>query len=91
MHGARVYYAKQKKSERQIPYDFIHMWNLRSKTNEHMERGGGKKGERETNHKRLSRIENNLLRVDGGRWVGDVLDGRRVYRRALVMSTGCCM
>ena len=30
---ARTYYAKQNKSirERQIPYDFIHMWNLRTK------------------------------------------------------------
>ena len=35
--GASVYYAKQNKSvrERQIPYDFTHMWNL-SKMNEHM-------------------------------------------------------
>ena len=32
--GARVYYAKWNKSflERQIPYDFTHMWNLRNKT-----------------------------------------------------------
>ena len=39
--GARLYYAKQNKSvrERQVPYDFIHMWILRNKTNEH---GGGK-------------------------------------------------
>ena len=31
--GARVYYAKPNKSvgERQIPYDFIHMWNLKNK------------------------------------------------------------
>ena len=36
MDGARVYYAKQSKSvrERQIPYDFIHMWNFRNKTDE---------------------------------------------------------
>ena len=34
---AREYYAKQYKSvrERQIPYDFTHMWNLRNKTNDH--------------------------------------------------------
>ena len=40
MNGARMYYAKQNKStkERQI-YDFIHMWNLRNKTDEHMGRG----------------------------------------------------
>ena len=32
--GARVHYAKWNKSVRgrQIPYDFTHMWNLRSKT-----------------------------------------------------------
>ena len=35
-----MYYAKQNKSvrKRQIPYDFIHMWNLRNTTDEH--RGG---------------------------------------------------
>ena len=42
------------------------MWNLRKKTDEHMGRGKRKKGERETNHKRLLTIENKL-RVDGGR------------------------
>ena len=33
MIGAREYNAKQNKSvrERQIPYDFTHMWNLRNK------------------------------------------------------------
>ena len=38
--GARVYYAKQSKSvrERQIPYDFTPMENLRNKTNEHGEK-----------------------------------------------------
>ena len=36
MDGAREYNAKQNKSarERQIPYDFTHMWNLKYKTNE---------------------------------------------------------
>ena len=36
MDGAREYIAKQNKPvrERQIPYDFTHMWNLRNKTNE---------------------------------------------------------
>ena len=31
-----VYYAKRNKSvrERQISYDFTHMWNLRNKTDE---------------------------------------------------------
>ena len=47
MDGARKYSAKQNKSvtERQIPYDFTHMWNLRNKANEKRERGR----ERETN------------------------------------------
>ena len=36
MDGAREYNAKQNKSnrERQIPYDFAHMWHLRKKTKE---------------------------------------------------------
>ena len=69
MEGARMYYAKRKKSirERQIPYDFTQMWNLRNKTDED---GGGRK----TKHKRLLKIENKL-RDDGGRCVGDRLDG----------------
>ena len=43
--GAKIYYAKQNKSmrEKQIPYDFTHMWNLRHKTDEHMGREGKKK------------------------------------------------
>ena len=46
MDGARGYYGKWNKSawERQIPYDFTHMWNLRKKTNEQR-----KKKESETN------------------------------------------
>ena len=58
--------------ERQIPYDFIHMWNLRNKQMNIWESGG--KEERETNHKILLTIENEL-RIDGGRWVGDGLNG----------------
>ena len=54
--------------ERQLPFDFTHMWNLRNKIDEHM--GSREKGERETNHKRLSMIENKL-RVGGIRWVGN--------------------
>ena len=36
MDGATEHYAKQNKSvrERQIPYYFTHLWNLRNKTNE---------------------------------------------------------
>ena len=36
MDRAKEYYAKWNKSvqERQMPYDFTHMWNLRNKTNE---------------------------------------------------------
>ena len=46
MNGARDYNEMQSKSvrERQIPYDFTHMWNLRDKTDEHRRKGGG--GER---------------------------------------------
>ena len=36
--------------------------------------GEEEKEERETNHKRLLMVENKL-RVDGGRWVGDGLNG----------------
>ena len=37
MDGTREYYAKQNKAvrERQIPYDFTPVWNLRNKTDEH--------------------------------------------------------
>ena len=42
MDGARKINAKQNKSirERQIPYDLTHMWNLRSKTEDHRGREG---------------------------------------------------
>ena len=46
---------------KQIPYDFIHMWNLRNKTNEHR---WGKK-ERGKPRNRLLTIENKLM-VTGG-------------------------
>ena len=52
--------------ERQIPYDFIHMWNLRNETNDQRKR------ERETPRNRPLTIENNLMitrgEMDGG-WV----------------------
>ena len=65
------------------------MCNLRNKTDEHM--GRGKKREREANHKRLLTVENKL-RVNGGRWVGDGLNGSWALKRAIVgMNTGCCM
>ena len=37
MDRTRMYYAKQNKSirERQILFDFTHIWNLRNKTGEH--------------------------------------------------------
>ena len=35
--------------------------------------GGKRRGETEKNHKRL--LTENKLRVDGGMWVGDRLDG----------------
>ena len=45
MDGATEYNAKQNESvrERQIPYNFIYMWNLRNKINEQR----GKERERE--------------------------------------------
>ena len=58
--------------ERQIPYDITHMWNLGHKTDEHMGSVGERR--RETNHKTLLMI-GNKLRVGGGSWVGDGLDG----------------
>ena len=41
MDGSREYNAKWNKSvrEKQIPYDFIHVWNLRNKTNEQIKKG----------------------------------------------------
>ena len=51
-------------------YDSTHRWNLTKQMN--IWEGGEE--ESETNHKRLLTIENKL-RVDGGRWVGDGLDG----------------
>ena len=41
--------------ERQIPYDFTPIWNLRNKPDEHRARAGE---EREANHKRLLTTEN---------------------------------
>ena len=34
MDAARDYHTKQSKSERQIPYDIIYMWNLKYDINE---------------------------------------------------------
>ena len=55
-----------------------------------MGKGQIKKKKMEKKHKKLLKM-GNKLRVDGGRWVGDELDGCWVLRRALVMSTECCM
>ena len=70
MDGTRGYYAKQNKSvrERQLSYDFTHMWSLSSKTEdlaEGREKYSKMKSEKETNHKRLLTI-GNKLRVTGG-------------------------
>ena len=61
--GTGRYYAEQNKSirERQLPYGFIHMWNIRNTMGDHRVREGKLKGnssERKTNHKRLLTIEN---------------------------------
>ena len=73
MDRARMYYAKQNKSirERQTPYDFTHMWNLRNKTDVNV---GEEVKKREANYKTLLTTENRL-RVAGGRWVWDGLNG----------------
>ena len=70
MDCTSVYYAKQNKSvkERQILYDFTHMWNLGNKTDECVRREKGK-GKKEENYKRFLTIENKL-RVDRRRLVG---------------------
>lgn len=50
LNRSTEYNAKWNKPvrEKQIPYDFTHMWNLRNKTNEHQgekrEKGETKKG-----------------------------------------------
>ena len=40
MDGARVYYAKQNKSEKDKYHMISLMWNLRNKTDEHRQRVG---------------------------------------------------
>ena len=57
--------------------------NSRNETDEHV--GSGRREERQ------AILIDRELRVDGGRGVGDGLDGGWVLRRALVMSTGGCM
>ena len=63
------YYAKWNKSirERQLSYDFTHMWNIRNSTEDCREKRGnwmGKKSEREINHERL------FGKQTEGRWRG---------------------
>ena len=55
-----MYYANQNKSvrERQIPYDFTHIWNLRNKQ---MNISRNKKRERGKPRNRLLTIENTLV------------------------------
>ena len=67
MDGTRGYYAKQNKSvrERQIPYDFIHMWNLRNKTDEHRWK---KERERQTIKQTLNYKEQTECYWRGGGW-----------------------
>ena len=69
MDGTREYYAKRNKSvgERQIPYDFTHMQNLRNKTK-------GKE-ERDKPRNRLLTVENKLMVPRGGmRGTGEIGD-----------------
>ena len=75
MDGTIEYYAKRSQSvrERQIPYDYTRMWNLRNKTNE-------QRGEKERQwgkpRNRLLTTENKLMvtrEVVGG--TGEIGDG----------------
>ena len=91
----RSYCAKWNKSvrERQIPYVFAHMWNLRKLTKDHEGREGGKNSykqrKKDVNRKRILNTENKL-RINGRGWREG--SGWWALRRALVgMSTGCCM
>ena len=60
MDGAREYNTRKNKSfrERQVAYDFTHMWNLRNKTKRGKERGGGSK-------ERCLTMENKLMVTRG--------------------------
>ena len=71
-----MHYAKRIKSirERQMPYDFAPMWNLRNKADEPMGRKEAREERGKKKSKRLLMIENKLW-VDRGTWVGDGLDG----------------
>ena len=66
------YYSKQNKlvREKQIPYDLIHMWNLRDKTKEQRWRG-------ENPRDRLLTIGNKLVvtKREGTQWMGEICDG----------------
>ena len=78
MHGAKQYYAKQNTlvRERQIPYDFTDMWNLRNKTSEHKGKERETERDRGNPRNRLLTIENKLMvnrgEVGGG-WVKQVM------------------
>ena len=74
MDGARDYYAKQNKSvrERQIPYDFTHMWNLRNKTNE---QGGKEKRETEKERGKPNQETDYREHTDGYQRGGGWRDG----------------
>ena len=83
MDGAGEHYAKWNKSvrERQIPYDFTHMWNLMNWINK--QNGGRlieqvdnsavwegiKGGSIERKRKRTLDMDNNVLMWGGGGWV----------------------
>ena len=62
MDGAREYYANQNNQERQIPYVFTHIWNLRNKTTEE------EKKERQTERQTLNYREQTDGYQRGGRW-----------------------
>ena len=94
MHGTTVYYAKQNKSvwERQIPYDFTHLWNLRNKTDEHWRRE--RKIKEDENRGKRQTIRDSLgnkLRFAVGGGLGGVIGWQALRRACNGMSTGCHM
>ena len=61
MDGSRgIMLSEISQSEKQKPYDFTHMWNLRNRTNE-------QRGKKETNHKTLNYREQMVTRREVGR------------------------
>ena len=52
--------------ERQIPFDFTHMWNLRNKIDEHMGRGGNRRQGNKLQESLKNTEQTGLM--EGGGW-----------------------